>query len=128
MATKGHFTTLANKLKKITGVEPQSFANDIKGFIVILVNDRSKSKSSISAKFTVLIRRRKNEDGTDLITDDMTLATLQAIIDPKNAIQAGRLQVSGIPRRLRVCFPVWLGDTMSCTQLRMRMCHNHIIV
>ena len=86
MATKGDFTTLTNKLKKITGVESQPFPNDIKGFIVILVTDRSKLKSGISAKFPVLICRRKKEDGTNLITDDMALAPLQASIDAKNVI------------------------------------------
>jgi len=51
-------------------VEPQSFANAIWGFIVILGTDCSKSKSSTSAKFPVLIRRRKKENGTNLITAD----------------------------------------------------------
>ena len=43
MATKKDFMTLAIKLKNITGVEPQSFRNAMKGLIVILVTDCTKA-------------------------------------------------------------------------------------
>ena len=78
MAEQKDYDKVAAKLHKITGELPQTWVKANEGFIVILVSDSSK-KSQTS--FPVLVHRRKKPDGTDLITNEMVLAALEASAD-----------------------------------------------
>ena len=85
MAEQKDYDKVAAKLHTITGKLPQTWVKANEGFILILVGDSSK-KSQTS--FTVLVRRRKKPDGTDLITNEVVLAALEAGIDPRHAIES----------------------------------------
>ena len=112
MAEQKDYDKLAVELHRITGELPQTWVKANEGFIVILVSDSTKKSH---ASFPVLIRRRMKPDGTDLITNEMVLAALEAGVDPIHAIQTQELICFGDERYRSVneLLPGHLGITIN---------------
>ena len=78
VATEKDFAELASKLKKILSVQPQSWVTTNEGFIVIHVTGASKGNAM--AEYPVLIRRRKDANEKDIVTDQIVLEALPVIL------------------------------------------------
>ena len=74
-------------------MQPQSWVTANEGFIVIHVTDASKGNAV--AGYPVLIRRRKDDNEKDTITDQMVLEALAVSTDPIHAIQRDELITLG---------------------------------